>query len=173
MSQQACHQFLYHNIRRRLEQVTSLREQRVGHAMDCSLLVGVVDQYTELTRRHGVPIVRWLAETLNPLLRHLIRASDELTPVEDGIFLIVSAKTPVEGAVRLAERLRARVEHARFLYDGVELRLSLSLGVGAIRTPAACELLSDCLCCTLSLLLQAGGNRVAVVSERDAADPAA
>lgn len=164
MNQLACHQFLYHTIQRRLVQVASLREQRVGRAAYCSLLVGMVDQYTELTRRHGMPIVRWLAETLNPLLRQMIRASDELIPVEDGIFMMVLAKTPVDGAARLAERLRACVEHTRFLYDGVELCLSLSLGVSAIHTPVACELLSDHLCRTLLSLLQAGGNRVEVVS---------
>ncbi|MCS6927524.1 MAG: GGDEF domain-containing protein, partial [Candidatus Binatia bacterium] len=137
------------------------------HAAYCSLLVGMVDQYTELTRRRGALVVKWLAETLTPLLRHLIRASDELIPVEDGIFLIVLAKTPLDGAVRLAERLRACVEHTHFLYDGVELRLSLSLGVGAIRTSVACELLSDRLGRTLFSLLQAGGNRVEVVREED------
>lgn len=168
MSRQACQDILLNSVRRHLAAVRHLREQRVAHAAYCSLVVGVVDQYEELARTHNQPFMGWLAETLDALVRRAVRASDWFVPVEGGLFLLVLHGTPVGGAVRAAERLRARVRETHFLYGDVELSFSLSLGVLVIHALDSPETIGDRLGQTVSSILQAGGNRVVVAHDRDA-----
>jgi diguanylate cyclase (GGDEF)-like protein len=66
------------------------------------------------------------------LLREAVRSQDLIARWGGEEFLMLLPGTALEGALVLAEKLRARIEAAGFATGGRDIRLSVSLGVAAM-----------------------------------------
>ncbi|HTH13884.1 MAG TPA: GGDEF domain-containing protein, partial [Spirochaetia bacterium] len=88
-----------------------------GHEAGDVVLVGIATEFREALREVD-PVARWGGEE----------------------FLILLPDTAGEGALVVGERLRQRVEAARFPWRGRELRCTMTLGI-AVHTPVSRDLL--------------------------------
>jgi len=73
----------------------------------------------------GDHVLIWLAG----VLQNAIRTSDSLGRIGGEEFLVVAPATDIVGAEKLAERLRVAVESQKTVYNGHEIRITISLGL--------------------------------------------
>jgi len=66
---------------------------------------------------------------LGKIIRTLIRENDIAIRYGGEEFLIFLPKTRLEGAIKIAERLRKKVESTKLNINGKEIKFTISLGV--------------------------------------------
>ena len=66
-------------------------------------------------------------------LENTVRLPDRIARVGGDEFLVLLSRTSHEGALELAERLRAAIENLRVHYEGRDLRVSASFGVASLK----------------------------------------
>jgi diguanylate cyclase (GGDEF)-like protein len=76
----------------------------------------------------GDHALTWLGQTLAAALRTV----DTVGRVGGEEFMVVAPETDGEGAWALAERIRTTVERGRTVYNGTEIRLTVSVGVAVV-----------------------------------------
>lgn len=106
------------------------RGQRHNHATSIVLLD--VDHFKSVNDTHGHHAGDAVLRRVSSVLREAGREID--LPARHGgeEFLLILPETPLDGAVRVAERLRSRLAKARTeLEDGEVLRVTASFGVAA------------------------------------------
>lgn len=101
------------------------RAERYGNSFSVILLD--VDHFKQVNDTHGHPVGDQVLVTLADLLRKTTRETDVVGRWGGEEFLIVCPQTEHDGAITLAESLRAEVERAAFPVIG---KLTISLGVG-------------------------------------------
>lgn len=149
-----------YNRRRILEIAESERQRRGQQERGLSVIMADVDGFKQvndgLGHRAGDTVLRVLAQRL----RGLLRAQDAVARWGGEEFLFVLPETDLEGAVRVAEKIRATVAEQPVSVDGRRLELRMSFGVSQI---APQESMESCLVRADRALLQAkeqGKNRV-------------
>jgi len=78
----------------------------------------------------GDHVLIWLAG----VLQNAIRTADSLGRIGGEEFLVVAPATDIVGAEKLAERLRTAVESQKTVYNGHEIRITISLGLAVCDT---------------------------------------
>ncbi|EIM00553.1 diguanylate cyclase [Rhodanobacter thiooxydans LCS2] len=92
-----------------------------------------IDHFKRVNDSHGHPAGDQVLEQLVRVCLGALRQHDRLGRMGGEEFLVVLPDTDLEGGLQVAERLRACVAAARPVVDGVELQLSISLGVAQLR----------------------------------------
>ncbi|UJM99132.1 diguanylate cyclase [Rhodanobacter denitrificans] len=92
-----------------------------------------IDHFKRVNDSHGHPAGDQALEQLVHACLGALRQHDRLGRLGGEEFLVVLPDTDLEGGLQVAERLRACVAAARPLVNGVELQLSISLGVAQLR----------------------------------------
>lgn len=92
-----------------------------------------IDHFKRVNDSHGHPAGDQALEQLVRVCLGALRQHDRLGRMGGEEFLVVLPDTDLEGGLQVAERLRACVAAARPVVDGVELQLSISLGVAQLR----------------------------------------
>jgi diguanylate cyclase (GGDEF)-like protein len=92
-----------------------------------------IDHFKRVNDSHGHPAGDQVLEQLVHVCLGALRQHDRLGRLGGEEFLVVLPDTDLEGGLQVAERLRACVAAARPLVNGVELQLSISLGVAQLR----------------------------------------
>jgi diguanylate cyclase (GGDEF)-like protein len=116
-------------------------ERRLAHEMDrferyrhsLGLVLFDVDLFKRINDGHGHPAGDEVLRQLARISQAAVRRVDILARWGGEEFAILLPETGCEGASIVGERLRAAVEQAEFLIDGVRIPVTISLGV------AACE----------------------------------
>ncbi|MCE9566770.1 MAG: diguanylate cyclase [Planctomycetes bacterium] len=99
------------------------------------LAVAIIDadHFKNINTQYLLPggdhVLIWLAS----VLQGAIRTADSLGRIGGEEFLVVAPATDMTGAEKLAERLRTAVESSKTVYNGHEIRITISLGL------AVCE----------------------------------
>lgn len=111
------------------------RAQRYGHPvtllmLDSDSLKSVNDHYGHET---GDQHIRQLAGVISSCLRE----SDLAFRYAGDEFMAILPETPLEGAMRLAERIRAEVEHSELAVGQAHVRTTVSIGVASFPSQAA------------------------------------
>lgn len=117
------------NRRYFLEEVDSELKRSARFAFPCSLAVIDIDHFKAVNDRHGHAagdvLLKHFAQTVSACLR----ASDSLGRLGGEEFALLLPQTTLEGAVELAERVRAAVESSSVRCGRVEVRFTVSIGV--------------------------------------------
>ncbi|WP_234411317.1 diguanylate cyclase [Rhodanobacter thiooxydans] len=92
-----------------------------------------IDHFKHVNDSHGHPAGDQALEQLVHVCLDALRQHDRLGRMGGEEFLVVLPDTDLEGGLQVAERLRACVAAARPVVAGVELQLSISLGVAQLR----------------------------------------
>ena len=135
-----------------------------------------IDHFKAINDTHGHAAGDQALQRLGRLLEDQLRASDEVGRWGGEEFLVLLPETDLAEAGRVAERLRAAVEAEHFIVEGnVTLKVTISIGVAALDTPAQSALVLDALIRLADDALyrakEAGRNRVEAA--RQQAGPAA
>ncbi len=116
-------QYLLHRLPDEIE-----RFKRYGDPF--SIVLFDVDHFKRLNDMHGHhagdAVLRALAEGV----REDLRESDALVRYGGEEFLVLLPKADITAATRIAERIRADVAARHFRYLNIDLRITVSLGVG-------------------------------------------
>ena len=120
-----------------------------------------VDWFREINSKYllggGDHVLIWLVQTL----QSAIRGTDALGRVGGEEFMVVAPATDEEGAFILAERLRIAVESSHAIYNGDEVRVTVSAGfaVAPAGSPVPYERLREVATAALKDAKTAGRNR--------------
>ncbi|CAM6005645.1 unnamed protein product [Sphagnum balticum] len=99
------------------------------HSEPMSLLFFDVDHFKKLNDNYGHQAGDLILKTLAQNVRLNCRKYDIPARYGGEEFVVVLPKTPAAGAFIIAERLRKGVEGMRVLYDGQELKTTISIGI--------------------------------------------
>lgn len=94
-----------------------------------SLLFCDIDHFKRFNDAHGHAAGDYVLKELVRLAQSTIREVDGLVRYGGEEFLMLLPRTPLSGAVGVAERLRVAVERADFFWGDERLKVTLSLGV--------------------------------------------
>jgi len=107
------------------------------HATALALLLFDVDRFKETNDRHGHLVGDAVLRALGDRVSTLIRVEDVFARFGGEEFVVlIRASGPLD-AVRLAERLRASIEAMTVRAEGVEVGVTISIGVGSLGELAA------------------------------------
>jgi diguanylate cyclase (GGDEF)-like protein len=117
--------------RRAIEDIASA-ELRRHDRYRSPLAMGIidVDHFKQINDRHLYPGGDYVLVHLTRVLSGLLRAVDSIGRIGGEEFLVVAPETTVDGAVGLAERIRTAVERTPFVYNGVLIPVTVSVGFG-------------------------------------------
>jgi len=120
------------NRRGFLEAYALERERARRHRRPLSLLMLDADHFKHVNDTHGHgggdEVLKSLAETF----RRTVRVTDVVGRIGGEEFVILAPETDLEGAVRLAERLRAQVAGMSVKFREGAIRVTVSIGVTSI-----------------------------------------
>lgn len=148
----------FHDIRERLRLIEALRHQashdeltglanrrhlfeagerelariRRGHAHAAALIMLDVDFFKQINDNLGHLAGDAVLRQMGQIMRQMVRKSDIAGRYGGEEFILLLPDTGPEEALRLAERLREAVAHARVKYDGHETHFTVSLGITAL-----------------------------------------
>ncbi len=94
-----------------------------------SLLLIEIDGFGELSEKFGMAISDLVYDTLAEFLRMVMQDMDVASRRGNGQFAVMMPGADLDSAVVVAERLRIAVEGHTLQVKGIELRLTLSVGV--------------------------------------------
>lgn len=103
------------------------RSERSGHPY--SVVLADVDDFKRWNDRFGHACGDALLVALGARLRGAVRAQDLIGRWGGEEFLVVLTETGLEGAVRVAEKLRVLISSEAFLFEGNAMFLTLTAGV--------------------------------------------
>ena len=103
------------------------------HALgeDTALVMVDVDHFKSINDRFGHPFGDKVIQTTAALLAASTRSSDVVCRIGGEEFALLLPGAPLEGAQRLAERLRTRLASVDMKHEGSPLKITASFGVTA------------------------------------------
>jgi len=126
-----------HNRRALMERLTSELERARRYALHLSVLMVDLDHFKLINDSYGHVVGDEVLRGVSRVLQREARAVDVVARFGGEEFLVVLPETGEEGAVALAERIRARVEETPPVTGGEYgwLRVTVSIGVATVPSP--------------------------------------
>ncbi|PSF06883.1 diguanylate cyclase [Marinobacter halophilus] len=128
-----------------------------------SLLVLDIDHFKSFNDTYGHLVgddcLKMVASCIQ---RHVTRPQDLAARYGGEEFVVLLPDTPVEGAAKVAERIRAEIEKTAFRVSGEMLHLTISIGICSV-LPARADATKEIFACADEALYEAKGqgrNRV-------------
>jgi diguanylate cyclase (GGDEF)-like protein len=118
-----------YNRRHLEERLASELAAAQRHGRPVSLLMCDVDHFKSINDAHGHLAGDEALKMVAFVLRGAVRKEDVLARYGGEEFVIVARETPLEGAQSLAERVRRAVERSRCAWQGLDLGVTVSIGV--------------------------------------------
>ncbi|HKK05872.1 MAG TPA: diguanylate cyclase [Gammaproteobacteria bacterium] len=144
--------------------------KRHGHRL---ILVRLdVDNFNTLFLKNGKEAANSILEHIGKIFSGSIRQEDKAARVGLASFACLLQSTMLEGAQRLAERVRHEIAAKEFVYGEHQMRTTVSIGLAepALRHDTTVDDMLQAAEANLAAAVNAGGNRV--VSDSAAAQPA-
>jgi diguanylate cyclase (GGDEF)-like protein len=141
------------------------RAHRFGH--DLSLIMLDIDDFKQVNDEHGHLQGDEVLRTIGRILDEESRGVDEPARYGGEEFAVALPETGPDGAVELAERIRARIESERVRGVNGAAPLSVTASVGAASMPASADKVQDLIAAADGALYEAkrsGKNRVVSAS---------
>jgi diguanylate cyclase (GGDEF)-like protein len=107
------------------------RAQR--HARQLSLLMIDIDHFKNVNDTYGHIAGDSVLRDLAAILKKRLRPDDELGRYGGEEFCAILPETSLEGAARIGEELRKRVEEHAFVVDGEQIKVTISIGVAELK----------------------------------------
>jgi diguanylate cyclase (GGDEF)-like protein len=109
------------------------------HQRELCMLMFDIDYFKRINDQYGHLAGDFVLRELAKLVQDRIRRDEVLARYGGEEFAIVLPETPLEGALALAENLRARVEEHHFVFQGERIPTTVSLGCAALPENAVGE----------------------------------
>jgi diguanylate cyclase (GGDEF)-like protein len=115
--------------RRAIEDIAGNELRRHGRYRN-HLAMGIidVDRFKDINDRYLYPGGDYVLVQLTRVLSDRLRTVDSIGRIGGEEFLVVAPETTADGAVALAERLRAAVKESPFEYNGSPIPVTVSIG---------------------------------------------
>ncbi len=120
------------NRRGFLEAYALERARATRHHRPLSLMMLDADHFKKINDTHGHGGGDEVLKTLAETFRRTVRVSDVVGRIGGEEFVILLPETELEGAVRLAERLRAQVAGLSVKFADAAIRVTVSIGVTSV-----------------------------------------
>ena len=101
------------------------------HVLELALIVIDVDHFKRVNDEHGHPAGDHVLQRLAACIMGSLRTEDAFCRVGGEEFTVIARDSPLSDAIQLAERIRRLVAETKFVYDGVNLPITVSLGVAS------------------------------------------
>jgi diguanylate cyclase (GGDEF)-like protein len=101
------------------------------HELTLSLLMLDVDHFKPVNDEHGHPAGDHVLQRLAACIMGSLRTEDAFCRVGGEEFAVIARDCPLSEAMLLAERIRRLVASTKFIYDGVTLPITVSIGVAS------------------------------------------
>ena len=101
------------------------------HELTLSLLSLDVDHFKRINDEHGHPAGDHVLQRLAACIMGSLRTEDAFCRVGGEEFAVIARDCPMSEALQLAERVRKLVASTKFVYDGVTLPVTISIGVSS------------------------------------------
>ena len=101
----------------------------VRHSSNLALIMVDVDHFKKINDTYGHSVGDSMLVHVAQLMKSSIRASDWLGRYGGEEFLVIASESPGNDAIRLAERLRLAVADNPFIFDGLAISATISLGI--------------------------------------------
>ncbi len=102
---------------------------RLNHPLSC--IISDLDHFKLVNDNFGHQAGDVVLAKTAEILSLRIRKSDIIARYGGEEFVIILPNTPIEAALKLAEKLRSAIESASWLIDGNDLKVTISMGVSA------------------------------------------
>lgn len=99
-----------------------------------TLILLDIDYFKKFNDRYGHSAGDAVLKAVANVLQQTMRETDLVARYGGEEFAIVLSETPLEETKEIAERIRALIESSRFPFNGLILRLTVSIGVAQIQT---------------------------------------
>jgi len=100
---------------------------------DVCLIVCDIDHFKKFNDNHGHRAGDKVLASTATTMKNAIRTSDQLFQYGGEEFVVLLYCTPVENALKVADKIRADVKRDFFLYKGKELKVTISVGVAFLQ----------------------------------------
>ncbi|MEO1368867.1 MAG: GGDEF domain-containing protein, partial [Acidobacteriota bacterium] len=120
-----------HNKRYFLEFLDRELVRAHRHERPLSLVLFDVDHFKSLNDEYGHLAGDYVLKKLAEIVNERVRREDLFARYGGEEFALVLAETDRQAAAELAEIIRGLVEAATFVFDGVTLRVTVSLGIAS------------------------------------------
>jgi diguanylate cyclase (GGDEF)-like protein len=101
------------------------------HGLDLSLLIVDVDHFKRVNDEHGHPAGDHVLQRLSACIMGSLRTEDAFCRIGGEEFAVIARDSALPESVQLAERIRRLVADTKFVYDGVNLPITVSVGVAS------------------------------------------
>ncbi len=131
LSQGALHEPLtgLYNRRHFMERLASELGASQRHGRALSLLLVDIDHFKRVNDEHGHLAGDEALKTTAFVIQGAVRKEDVVARFGGEEFVVLSRETGLVGAKALAERVRRAVERSRCAFEGVEIAVTVSVGV--------------------------------------------
>jgi diguanylate cyclase (GGDEF)-like protein len=102
------------------------------HERPLSLLMFDIDHFKSINDHYGHLAGDYVLRELADTVQSRIRRDEVFARYGGEEFVIVLPETPLEGAVALAESVRAKVEEHRFVFQGETMPVTISIGCALV-----------------------------------------
>jgi two-component system, cell cycle response regulator len=102
------------------------------HARDLSFMMFDIDHFKKINDYHGHLAGDFVLKELARIVQGRIRRDEVFARYGGEEFAIILPETNIEGARALAEGLREKVELSRFVFQGEQISVTISIGVAAL-----------------------------------------
>ena len=126
-----------HNRRALMERLTGELERARRYALHLAVLMVDLDHFKDINDSHGHVVGDEVLRGVSRILQREARAVDVVARFGGEEFVVVLPETGVEGAVALAERIRARVEEMSTVIGGGSRALGVTVSIGVATVPSA------------------------------------
>jgi two-component system cell cycle response regulator len=94
-----------------------------------SLVVIDIDDFKKINDTFGHPAGDEFLKKFAYVINHILREQDIPGRVGGEEFLIILPETSIDGAFRLADRIRERIQKTELIYEGSRIKTTISAGV--------------------------------------------
>lgn len=141
--------------------------QRSGR--NVGILLANIDRYTEINRQHGQRVGNEILLSVADIFASATRGEDVLCRAQGAELGIICPCSDTAGTATLAERLRDRVSRMISHAHGVELRVTVSMGVTDLLQASDPQKVDDKILCDVARRCIAeakelGGDRVVIAT---------
>ena len=103
------------------------------HARDLSFMMFDIDHFKKINDYHGHLAGDFVLKELARIVQARIRRDEVFARYGGEEFAIILPETNLEGAKALAEGLREKVEASRFVFQGEQINVTISIGVAVLQ----------------------------------------
>ena len=152
-----------HNRRHLEEQLGSELAYCKRHGTPLSVLILDADHFKRINDQYGHPAGDAVLRELGVIMGQATRAEDVAARYGGEEFVVLARAIDSQGAAAIAERIRQRVQDARILHQGVQIPVTVSIGVAtAVGEAVSVDTLMAAADAALYRAKQRGRNRVEI-----------